>query len=108
MGNFISNQRWRYSDGGAILTFSLTKNLYNNSVHLKDVEYLPIWVFKGETRNGRQYIILPAESAIVDSMYSYLTPTDRKLEAQSFSDTKEVLTKYSSRPRLKEIRKNLP
>ncbi len=105
MGNFISNQRWRYSDGGAILTFSLTKNIYTDSVDLKDVEYLPIWVFKGETDSGREYIILPSETAFDDSVYSFLTPADRKLEAQSFNDTKEILSKYSLRPHLKEIPK---
>lgn len=98
MGNFISNQRWRYSDGGAILTFSFRKYIYSDSVYLNNVKFLPIWVFKGNTVSGRQYIILPAESAIKDSAYSFLTSFDRKTAATSFNDTKEILTKYSSKP----------
>lgn len=103
MGNFISNQRWRYSDGGAILSFSLTKNVKTGYVHLKEVDYLPVWVYKGDTREGRQYIIIPSESAFSDSLYPFLTASDRKLAAQSFHDTKEILTKYSQKPRLRDM-----
>jgi len=103
MGNFISNQRWRYSDGGAILTFSLTKDIVKNSIHLNNVEFLPIWVFKGMTKSGRQYIIIPSEAAFTDSLYYFLTPQDKKLATQSFNDTREIILKNSSRSRLEHI-----
>ena len=103
MGNFISNQRWRYSDGGAILSFSITKNTVNNSIRLAGVNYLPIWVFKGNTVSGRQYIIIPAQAAFSDSLFSFMGYEDRKLAAQSFHDTKEILTKFSTKPALRSI-----
>jgi poly-gamma-glutamate synthesis protein (capsule biosynthesis protein) len=106
MGNFISNQRWRYSDGGAILSFKLTKNFSTDSIKINQINYLPIWVFKGETGDGKQYIILPSEAAFTDSNFTFLTPIDRKLAAQSFHDTKQILTKYSKKPRLEEINGN--
>lgn len=105
MGNFISNQRWRYSDGGAILTFSLQKDIRRDSVYLISVKYLPIWVFKGNTKSGKEYTILPSESAFNDTVYSFLTAGDRKMAATSFNDTKEILTKYSSKPILNDIYK---
>ncbi len=103
MGNFISNQRWRYSDGGAILTFTLVKNFSTDSLYLKKVEYLPIWVFKGVTEAGREYIVVPSEAAFSDSLYAFLSKEDRKLAAQSFHDTKNILLKYSNKPRLRTI-----
>jgi poly-gamma-glutamate synthesis protein (capsule biosynthesis protein) len=106
MGNFISNQRWRFSDGGTVLSFSLTKDFTDNSVHLKEVDYLPIWVFKGDTESGRKYIIIPSEAVFSDSLYPFLSAADRKLAAQSFHDTKEILTKYSQKPHLRNIRPN--
>ncbi len=106
MGNFISNQRWRYSDGGAILSFKLTKNFSTDSIKINQISYLPIWVFKGETSTGKQYIIIPSEAAFTDSNFTFLTPNDRRLAAQSFHDTKEILTKYSNKPRLEEINGN--
>jgi poly-gamma-glutamate synthesis protein (capsule biosynthesis protein) len=107
MGNFISNQRWRFSDGGAVLTFSLIKNINENSVHLKEVSYLPIWVFKGDTGSGRKYMIIPSEAAFSDSLYPFLSPIDRKLAAKSFHDTKEILSRYSQKPHLSDIRPNV-
>jgi poly-gamma-glutamate capsule biosynthesis protein CapA/YwtB (metallophosphatase superfamily) len=103
MGNFISNQRWRFSDGGAILTFSLTKDISRDSIFLNDVDYLPIWVFKGMTRSGKQYIIIPSEAAFSDSLYYFLTPEDKIPAAQSFHDTNEILRKYSKKPKLRDI-----
>jgi poly-gamma-glutamate capsule biosynthesis protein CapA/YwtB (metallophosphatase superfamily) len=103
MGNFVSNQRWRFSDGGAVLSFSLTKNFDHKSVHLDKVEYLPIWVFRGFTESGKQYIIIPSESALMDSSYSFLTPYDRKMAIQSFNDTRGILTRISQKPALRNI-----
>ncbi|HVO74077.1 MAG TPA: CapA family protein, partial [Ignavibacteriaceae bacterium] len=44
MGNFISNQRWRYSDAGIILNIKLTKNLRKDSVYISQINYIPTWV----------------------------------------------------------------
>ena len=103
MGNFISNQRWRYSDGGAILTFTITKDIAKDSVILEKVEYLPIWVFKGTTKLGNEYIIIPSQAAFSDSLFNFLSPADRNLASKSFYDTKAILTEYSLKPRLKDL-----
>ncbi len=103
MGNFISNQRWRYSDGGTVLTFILAKKLSTDSIYLKNVKYLPIWVFKGETGKGREYTIIPSEASFSDSLYPFLSREDRKIAAQSFHDTQEILLKYTNKPQLRDI-----
>ncbi|MCK5087180.1 MAG: CapA family protein, partial [Melioribacteraceae bacterium] len=96
LGNFISNQRWRYSDGGTILNFTLDKNLNSGKVELASVEYLPIWVFKGKTENGYEYIILPSELSQKDSLPNYLTEKDIELMNQCYEDTKAILEKNYS------------
>ena len=96
MGNFISNQRWRYSDAGVILNIQLSKNRFTDSVYISEVSYLPTWVFKGNTENGREYIILPSQISGTDSVQTFLIDTDRKLMNEAFSDTKEIITKYDS------------
>jgi poly-gamma-glutamate synthesis protein (capsule biosynthesis protein) len=95
MGNFISNQRWRYSDAGVILNIQIFKNKFTDSIYISEVNYLPTWVFKGETENGREYVILPSGLS-EDSTYAYLTKQDQKLMKEAFSDTKEIFTKYKS------------
>ncbi len=106
MGNFISNQRWRYSDAGVILNIQLTKNRFTDSVYISDVSYLPTWVFKGSTEKGREYIILPSQLFESDSTYSYLTKNDKRLMREAFNDTKEIITKYSKKPNLISIKKD--
>jgi poly-gamma-glutamate synthesis protein (capsule biosynthesis protein) len=96
MGNFISNQRWRYSDAGVILNIQLSKNRFTDSVYISEVSYLPTWVFKGNTEKGREYIILPSQISGTDSAQTFLIDTDRKLMNEAFYDTKEIITKYDS------------
>ena len=100
MGNFISNQRWRYSDAGVILNIKISKNIFTESVSISQVSYLPTWVFKGETEKGREYIILPENINVSDSTFDYLSATDLKLMNEAFDDTKEIITKYNSKIKL--------
>jgi poly-gamma-glutamate synthesis protein (capsule biosynthesis protein) len=100
MGNFISNQRWRYSDVGLILTIDIAKNIYTDSVFINQVSCLPVWVFKGETEKGREYINLPYGINPDDSSYSYLTKSDEQKMMQAFEDTKYIITKYTKNIKL--------
>lgn len=102
LGNFISNQQWRYSDAGVILNIELTKNLYNDSIFISDVNYLPTWVFKGETERGREYIILPSQK-FEDTSFNFLSGKQRMQMKEAFEDTKSILTKFNNRIRLYEL-----
>ena len=106
LGNFISNQRWRYSDGGAVLSFSITKNKFQNKCFLSGVRFLPIWVFKGETENGLEYVILPSDLAFEKEHPKYLSDEDIKLMAECNSDTKSILMKYEKNIEVDNFRKN--
>ncbi len=101
MGNFISNQRDRYKDAGIIITFNITKNFTTDTIFINEVNYIPTWVFKGNTSNGKEYVILPStfqsDSTIV------LSETEKKKMNQAFQDTRDLMKKYTVNPRLKEI-----
>jgi poly-gamma-glutamate synthesis protein (capsule biosynthesis protein) len=94
LGNFVSNQRWRYSDGGVIFNFDITKNIFTDSVYVSKINYLPIWVFKGETKRGKEYIILPSEE-FGNTTYDYLTEADVDSMKKSYFDTIDQLTSKS-------------
>ncbi len=100
LGNFISNQRWRYSDAGVMLKIIVSKNILTDSVYLSDVRYLPTWVFKGKTKKGREYIILPSSKSYNDSSYSYLSKSDKEKMQQAFEDTKYIITKLNNKTEL--------
>ncbi len=97
LGNFISNQQWRYSDAGVILSIELTKNLFTDSIYISNVSYLSTWVFRGNTEYGREYIILPSELALADSLPVYLNKTDIEKMEEAFNDTKEIITTYTNK-----------
>jgi len=96
MGNFISNQRWRYSDAGIILEIVISKNKNTDSVYISDLRCLPTWVFKGNTKRGKEYIILPSQIEEKDSFYSFLSKEDIGTMIQAYNDTKEIITKYQN------------
>ena len=94
LGNFISNQRWRYTDAGVILTIEISKNVITDSVYLNNVNCLPTWVYKGNTAKGNEYIILPATISSEHNVINYLTEEDKLKIRQAFDDTEMILSKY--------------
>jgi poly-gamma-glutamate synthesis protein (capsule biosynthesis protein) len=55
LGNFISNQRKRYTDGGILFEMTLTKD---GETTVTDYNYLPVWVYKPLRRDGGNYFVL--------------------------------------------------
>jgi len=99
LGNFFSNQQWRYSDAGVILQFQITKNLVSKALHLEKVTFTTTWVFKGKIEGKREYRILPSSNSFEN--YPYLSLKDLQKMMQSFEDSKQILQKYSSSLQLK-------
>jgi len=97
LGNFISNQRWRYSDAGVILNIELTKNVNNNTARISDVSYIPTWVYKGETARGNEFVILPLLSGYESSTDIFPEDSDIEKMKQAFDDTNEIMRKYTDR-----------
>lgn len=102
MGNFFSNQRKRYTDAGMILTLSIKKDLLNNKFEIVKVNYLPTWVFKGNTENGKEFVLLPAigyEDTTIN-----LTKAEIEKMNQAFDDTRYIINKYMKNSKLKELK----
>ncbi|MFA3783158.1 CapA family protein [Melioribacteraceae bacterium 4301-Me] len=91
LGNFVSNQRWRYSDAGMILQFTIVKNFSDDSIKIVMLSYVPTWVYKGELNGKKEFVILPCDSAYY-KQYDFLNYYDWHLLKQSLSDTKKALS----------------
>jgi poly-gamma-glutamate synthesis protein (capsule biosynthesis protein) len=98
LGNFISNQRMRYSDCGVILNFSVSKTPAGE-ITLSNVGYLPTWVFKGRIEKKDEFVILPADTSVF-KLPSYLTKSDKAKLIQSCSDTKLMFKSVDERKSL--------
>ena len=89
LGNFFSNQRWRYSDAGVILNIALTKNISSGTIKLSCVSVQPTWVFKGRVENRNEFVILPADTTI-STVNNFLMDTDRQKLLQADNDTRKM------------------
>ena len=102
MGNFFSNQRKRYTDAGMILTMRIKKDFITDKISINEINFLPTWVYKGYIFDKKQYLILPANADLLDN--SFLSNIDIVKMDQAYSDTREIVTKYSNHVRLKELK----
>lgn len=90
LGNFISNQRWRYSDAGVILNIQISKNIFNDSLWIDDTSIIPTWVYKGVLGEKKEFVILPADTSRFEIIPKYLKENELFLMNQSFYDTKKM------------------
>ena len=90
LGNFVSNQRWRYSDGGIMFEVTLTKT--DGIVNMNNYRYEPFWVHRYPEKGAQLYRLIP----IIDYLsnperYPVMSLNDKKMLMQFYNDTKEII-----------------
>jgi hypothetical protein len=99
LGNFLSNQYWRYTDAGVILRLIIQKNYTKHTTEFKSADYLPTWVYRGDGAK-KMHILFPAQWATDSTkLPAFLTNTHRQKMIEAFEDTKTMVTKTN--PQLK-------
>jgi poly-gamma-glutamate synthesis protein (capsule biosynthesis protein) len=88
LGNYVSNQRDRYKDGGIMFNLKLQKT---DKVRLIDYTCTPSWVFKGTLDNKLQYKIIPVVNDST-SLPEWLDNESRSNAIRFFNDTKGLLS----------------
>lgn len=87
LGNYVSNQRKRYTDGGAMFALKLHKQA--GITMIKDAGYQLTWVHNPLEKGRKQYYILPAARFENDTVM--LGPQARSDLKQFLSDSRELL-----------------
>ena len=59
LGNFVSNQRAEYKDGGIVFEMDLMKTRHKTTV--KNYSYLPAWVYRQDNNDKSTFYILPVQ-----------------------------------------------
>ncbi|CAA0227660.1 CapA family protein [Tenacibaculum maritimum] len=103
LGNFISNQRTRKRDGGAILKVTLTKK--NNEVTITNPGYYLTWVDKTFTNGKLNYKIIPCATASENNFEDMETSHIKKMKL-FMSDTKALFDKENTNVKEITIDKN--
>jgi poly-gamma-glutamate synthesis protein (capsule biosynthesis protein) len=87
LGNFVSNQRKRYTDGGTL--FSITLQKESGKTSIKDAGYQLTWVYNPVQNHKKQYYILPAARYETDTL---LLDKQSQIDLKTFlTDSRELL-----------------
>ncbi len=97
LGNFISNQRWQYSDSGIILNLEISKDLNTGETGLTAVDYIPVWVQKAPEADRIKFRVVPCDQAIFD-FYDQAVPAFTHAEYQRIREVKEEMSTLLDRP----------
>lgn len=89
MGNMISNQRKRYTDGGILFEMTLEKT---DSTYITDYSYLPVWVHKPQNMKGTAFQLVPAAIDSAKQVEIGMDSTAAKTMMQFLKDTRENLS----------------
>lgn len=107
LGNFFSNQPWRYNDAGTILYINLDYHYGDTTwVKLAGIEVLPTWVYRGTHPEKKLHLIFPSEWATMGFSQPYLNEESMRMMKEAWEDSKLTLTKMD--PGVKFRRVPLP
>lgn len=100
LGNFVSNQYWRYTDAGLIFNVTIEKNHTTGKKTLKQTEYIPTWVYRGYDPSEKRYFVVPA-TWCGDSLPAWMNAESQRRMCEAFGDTKGMMGKYTQKAVLK-------
>lgn len=104
LGNFFSNQRWRYSDCGVVLNFTLEK-IATDKIILDTISVEPVWVAKERIGGRNSYVIHPGDTSVYKS-FKRLKKADQSKLFQSYYDTKQTMKAAALFKRKNSLRTN--
>lgn len=90
LGNFVSSQHKRYTNGGIIFGFELKKTIYKNSsqVEIENIHYIPVWVYVQKSKIRSKYYVIPVEDYLSSVGNIKITQKAIQRMKQFYSDTK--------------------
>jgi len=104
LGNFLSNQYWRYTDAGVILKLIIQKNETKKTTKFKEASYIPTWVYRGDGAK-KMHILFPAQWASDSTkLPDFLNHSHQQKMLEAFDDTKKVLTRYNTELKLNSVK----
>jgi len=91
LGNFVSNQRWRHSDGGIMLEVTLSGSS-DSILKLNSWRYEPVWVHRYSEKGVLVYRLIPVTDYLINpERYPVMSAGDEKLLRQFDEDTRKIM-----------------
>lgn len=97
LGNFISNQQDEYTDESVILNIRIEKNKISNAIEIRDVTYVPTWVYKGKNEAKKLHLVMPAYMVkdTINPLPEFLTESYRQEMKSAIQHTNETMHKLT-------------
>jgi poly-gamma-glutamate capsule biosynthesis protein CapA/YwtB (metallophosphatase superfamily) len=89
LGNYVSNQRAQYKDGGIMFNLNLLKT--DSGTRIDNYSYIPSWVYRKELAGRSVFYILPVSLYERDSNMIELKEYDQYKLSRFANDTREHL-----------------
>jgi poly-gamma-glutamate capsule biosynthesis protein CapA/YwtB (metallophosphatase superfamily) len=89
LGNFVSNQPWRYSDSGIVAYVHIEKR--GLRAFVTGVSYLPVYVQRGSAHGRTTYRVLPVLPGLEPSTDVPLSDADRQRMAAVWEELRPLL-----------------
>jgi poly-gamma-glutamate capsule biosynthesis protein CapA/YwtB (metallophosphatase superfamily) len=100
LGNFLSNQYWRYTDAGVILKIVIQKNYTKKRVFFKEASFTPTWVYRGDGAR-KMHVLFPAQWGLDSTKLPvFISKSHQQKMKEAFDDTKSIMTKTNSELKL--------
>jgi len=95
LGNFVSNQRWRYSDSGLIAYVHIEKK--GIRAYVTGISYLPVYVQRSDESSPLRYRVLPVVPGSHPDTDTTITDADAQRMAQVWEEVRESLYRPDER-----------
>jgi poly-gamma-glutamate synthesis protein (capsule biosynthesis protein) len=97
LGNFVSGQRKRYTDGGAMIRIELEKVTFNDGSSLTAIDtagYILEWVYRTNDSN-KDYFVLPAPDVEAQPNAFVMDTESREAYKTFLSDSRALFKKHN-------------
>ncbi|MFZ5945517.1 MAG: CapA family protein [Bacillota bacterium] len=88
LGNFVSGQKERYRNSGAILNMVIEKSIVDSRPRIISVDFTPVWVRRYVSNNRLRMEVVPSEPA--ESLEIPLTELELRQASQVAADVNEL------------------
>lgn len=92
MGNFVSNQRQRRRDGGAMISLRISKK--DEKIIIEEAGYILTWVFVPNEKGKRQFYILPCSEFENNPAFFYYQPNYQTMKT-FINDARRLMNNMS-------------
>jgi poly-gamma-glutamate capsule biosynthesis protein CapA/YwtB (metallophosphatase superfamily) len=93
LGNFVSNQREQFRDGGIIFELILAKTSAGTNIF--DYKYLPTWVYREDNKDNFIFYITPVMLYYENESFFNFSDHDKYKITRFYNDTKGLLKNIS-------------